>query len=37
MKKKGKKERPRKNNFLSELETVTYEQQIIDNNRQLAR
>ncbi|KAJ8672928.1 hypothetical protein QAD02_004194 [Eretmocerus hayati] len=34
--KKGKK-KPKKLNFLNELETVTFEQQILDNNRQLAR
>ncbi|XP_014204025.1 cilia- and flagella-associated protein 157-like [Copidosoma floridanum] len=37
-KKKSKKEKkPRKKFALSELETVTYEQQIVDNNRQIAR
>lgn len=39
MKKKvGKKEKKaRKKNFVNELETVTFEQQILENNRQLAR
>ncbi|KAL7296629.1 hypothetical protein TKK_0010049 [Trichogramma kaykai] len=35
---KGKKEKKaRKRNVANELDTVTYEQQILDNNRQLAR
>ncbi|XP_011500968.1 PREDICTED: spindle pole body component 110 [Ceratosolen solmsi marchali] len=37
MKKKGKKDKQRKKNFLSELEIEIYEQQIVDSNRQLAR
>ncbi|XP_058801995.1 golgin subfamily A member 4-like [Phymastichus coffea] len=38
MKKKGKKEKKaRKSKALNEFETVNYEQQILENNRQLAR
>ncbi|XP_008216163.1 golgin subfamily A member 6-like protein 22 [Nasonia vitripennis] len=39
MKKKGgkKEKKARKKNFVNELETVTFEQQILENNRQLAR
>ena len=39
MRKKGakKEKKVRKKNFVNELETVTFEQQIQDNNKQLAR
>lgn len=39
MKKKGgkKEKKARKKNFVNELETVTFEQQILENNKQLAR
>ncbi|KYN30519.1 hypothetical protein ALC56_15215 [Trachymyrmex septentrionalis] len=36
-KKRGDKEKKAKKKFLNEQETVSYEQQILDNNRQLSR
>lgn len=35
--KKGEEKKAKKKNWLSEKDTVSYEQQITDNNKQLAR
>lgn len=36
-KRKGKKEKKAKKKCIDERETLSYEQEILDNNRQLAR
>lgn len=35
--KKGEEKKAKKKNWLSEKDTVSFEQQIIDNNKQIAR